>query len=99
GSWTTTSRDSGRRTATTTAATPGRKSAIGTTEPGRAAGAGPVADRDGDRDQDGDAARQIVSARAPHVDPPPAGPALRRAAHRARRLPRGALLLGRLLAA
>ena len=61
---------------------------------------GPVADRHG-RPQitRGDAAREVVSHRAADVDGAPAGPALRRAPDRARRLPGAALLLDRLLAA
>ena len=99
GSWTTTSRASGSRTATTTAATPGRRSAIGATDAGRAARARPLADRHGRVDQAGDAAREVVPDRAADVDAAPAGAALRRPADRARRLPGPALLLGRLVTA
>src|SRR5215212_303437 len=93
-----TSRASGRRTATTSAATPGRRSAIGTTEPGRNARAGRLAARHGQADQAGDADGEVVPLRRAAVDAAPAGPALRRAADGSRRLSRAALVLDRLVA-
>src|SRR5262245_40581118 len=99
-----TSPGSGRRTATTTAGTPGRSSDIGPTDARpnarcRAEGARPMADRDSHPDQGGDPDGEVVHDRAPDVDGAPPGPALRRPAHRARRLPRPALLLDRLVPA
>src|SRR5205085_10613133 len=98
-------RASGSPTGTTTAATPGRSSAIGPTNRSRAADAGrtarpgPLADRHRHLDQARDAAREVISDPAADVDAPPSGPALRRPPHRPRRLPGRALLLHCLLAA
>src|SRR5919106_6213767 len=94
-----TSPASGSRTATTPAETPGRRSATGPTDTGRAACPGPLAGRHRRRDQAGDAARQIVPPRAADVDAAPTRAALRREADRAGRLPGAALLLRRLLPA
>ena len=58
-----------------------------------------MADRHGHARQGGDAAGQVVPHRAADVDGASAGPALRRAADGAGRLPRPALLLDRVLAA
>src|SRR4051812_2652346 len=90
---------SGRRTATTCAATPGTRSAIGTTEPRRDPRTGRLAGRHGHTGQAGDAAGQVVPLPGADVDGAPSRAALRRAAHRPGRLPRAALVLDRLLAA
>src|SRR4051812_18957677 len=94
-----TSPASGSRTATTSTATRGRSSAIGATSAGTPARARPLAGRDGQIREAGDAAREVVHDRAADVDAAHAGPALRRAAHGARRLPGAALVLDRLVAA
>src|SRR6202042_2910942 len=99
GSWTTTSRASGRPTATTTTATRGKRSGIGRTDRRPAAGAGPLADRRRRGDPGRDAAREDLPPAPADVDAAPAGPALRRPPHRAGRLPGGGVLLDRLLAA
>src|SRR4051794_28181322 len=99
-----TSPASGGPKGTTTAAIPGRSSAIGppssrAADAGRTARPGPLADRHRHLDQAGDAAREVFSDSAADVDAASAGPALRRPPHRPRRLPGRALLLRCLLPA
>ena len=88
---TTTSRASGRSTATTTTATRGGSSATGATDAGRLADVVDVVD--------GDAARQDDRLRRPGLAGPPRRPARRRPADRRGRLPGAAQLLDRVGAA
>src|SRR2546425_4421409 len=96
GSWSETNLASGSRSATTSTATPGRKSVIAETDRGPASSrvAGWAADRHPARNR----ANEELDVRAPKMDGPPAGAALRRPSHGAGRLPDAAQLLHRLRA-